>query len=158
MWILTAFGYIAYQLWAYLPDNILNHFGIYYIPSKYFALAVPAWIGMSFWLMVMAYVSYSMSHTHSKSSYFTMQDRHSALAHPRDIDKGPERKTTNASPLRNGDSQVAYFLNGPPRNSTQSLRSSSFMLPNYDPYRKIPDCVELPITVVNNVLYSQYRQ
>jgi hypothetical protein len=126
MWILTSFSFIAYLLWAFLPDTILNRFGIYYIPNKYFAIAVPTWIGMSTWLMIMAYVAYSMSHTHSKSSYFTMQDRHSALAHPRDIDKGPERKiivngaSPNLSPNRNhnSDSHVAFFLNGPPRNST----------------------------------------
>ena len=29
------------------------------------------------------------------------------------------------------------------------------LIMNIDPYRKIPDCVELPITVVNNVLYAK---
>jgi hypothetical protein len=29
------------------------------------------------------------------------------------------------------------------------------MLPNYDPFRKIPDCTEIPITVVSNILYAE---
>jgi hypothetical protein len=70
----------------------LNNFGIYYIPSKYLAIAVPSWIGVTAWVSVMAYFSYSMMHTHSKDSYFTMQDRHSALAHPRDVDGAPIKK------------------------------------------------------------------
>ena len=40
-----------------------------------------------------------MMHTHTRESYFTMQDRHSALAHPKDIDAAPVRNkpTTAAS-------------------------------------------------------------
>jgi len=78
-----------------LPDKILNNFGIHYIPSKYLAIAVPAWIGVSAYLLFMAYLAHSMMHTHSKESYFTMQDRHSALAHPRDVDSAPVKKLPN---------------------------------------------------------------
>ena len=72
MWIITGLGYIAYQIWAFVPDSVLNKFGIHYIPNKYLAIAVPAWVGVSCWFSVMVYIAYSMMHTHSKDSYFTM--------------------------------------------------------------------------------------
>ena len=53
------------------------------------SVAVPSWIIVTFWCSLMLYLSFSMMHTHSRNSYFTMQDRHSALAHPRDIDGDP---------------------------------------------------------------------
>jgi phosphatidylinositol glycan class P protein len=103
MWILTAVGFIVYQMWAYIPDRILNHFGIHYIPNKYLAVAVPVWGTMSVVCVIMLYLSYSMMHTHPRQSYFTMQDRHSALAHPRDIDAAPVRNkpgvTSSTSPI-----------------------------------------------------------
>lgn len=89
MWIMTAIGYMGYQFWAFVPDSMIQELGIYYIPNKYMAVAVPAWLGVSCWCILMLYLSFSMMHTHNKSSYFTLQDRHSAQAHPRDIDGGP---------------------------------------------------------------------
>ncbi len=144
-------------MWAFIPDKILNNFGIHYIPNKYLAVAVPTWFVVSVVCLIMLYLANSMMTTHPRNSYFTMQDRHSALAHPRDIDSGPvvNRQTSPISNFKlksssNADTQ-GHFLNEPPKSAT---RSGAFMLPNYDPYRKIPDCVELPITVVNNVLYA----
>jgi|LauGreDrversion4_2_1035121.scaffolds.fasta_scaffold559680_2 hypothetical protein len=89
MWIMTALGYFGYQFWAYVPDYIIQGLGINYIPNKYMAVAIPAWICITVWCVIMLYLSYSMMHTHNRNSYFTMQDRHSALAHPRDIDPPP---------------------------------------------------------------------
>ncbi|TNV71966.1 hypothetical protein FGO68_gene9029 [Halteria grandinella] len=144
-WIMTAASFFGYQFWAYVPEHILQSLGIHYIPNKYMAVAIPAWLGMSAWCILMLYLSHSMMHTHSKESYFTMQDRHSALAHPRDIDGGPTiqgkiDKTSMISRMNLGDI----------RNRTPA------QVLNIDPYKKIPDCVELPITVVNNVLYANY--
>ena len=86
-----------YQVWAFVPDYVLNHFGIHYIPNKYLSVAVPAWASMTVVCVIMLYLSYSMMHTHSRQSFFTMQDRHSALAQPKDIDSGPVRAKATAA-------------------------------------------------------------
>ena len=65
-WILTAVGFIVYQVWAYVPDYVLNNFGIHYIPNKYLSVAVPAWASMTVVCVIMLYLSYSMMHTHSR--------------------------------------------------------------------------------------------
>jgi phosphatidylinositol N-acetylglucosaminyltransferase subunit P len=66
MWILTAVTFMGYQFWAYVPENILQSLGIHYIPNKYMAVAVPAWIGLSIWCMIMIYLAHSMMHTHDR--------------------------------------------------------------------------------------------
>ena len=172
MWILTALGYIGYQFWAFVPEHILQNLGIHYIPNKYMSVAIPAWICITCWCMLMLYLSHSMMHTHSKNSYFTMQDRHSALAHPRDIDHDPKEHLGKAQ-INNHFSSSAILQNATPPSIIKAASTPLFQERqeklnkrgenrrcqyNIDPYRKIPNCVELPITVVNNVLYANYNQ
>ena len=40
-WIGSAFVFIIYMIWAFVPNEVLNDFGIYYIPDKYYAIAIP---------------------------------------------------------------------------------------------------------------------
>lgn len=169
-WVMSAVGYFAYQFWAYVPDYIIQNLGINYIPNKYMAVAVPAWICITVWCVIMLYLSYSMMHTHTRSSYFTMQDRHSALAHPRDIDPPPTIHQTalnigNKSPSATFSKKVSHSARHRREGNDDSISYKNDSISTHDfiqqrmdiyedPYRKIPDCVELPITVVNNVLYA----
>ena len=34
---------VLFLLWAYLPESVLHAHGITYYPSKYWAVALPAW-------------------------------------------------------------------------------------------------------------------
>ena len=169
MWVMTSVGYLGYQIWAFVPDYIIQGFGINYIPNKYMAVAIPAWIAITVWCLIMLYLSYSMMHTHNRNSYFTMQDRHSAQAHPRDIDPPPTisqlhlsnksksvtfgKKVAHSAKHRTEDESV-FSRKNDGSSSTQDYIQSR-MEDYEDPYKKLPDCVELPITVVNRVLYLQ---
>ena len=82
MWNLTAVAYLVFLIWCYVPEHILNSWGIYYIPNKYYALALPAWFGVSCVTIVTLYIAYSMISIHPRHSYFTMQDRHTVLSNP----------------------------------------------------------------------------
>ena len=51
-WVLSAFVFIIYMIWAFVPDSILNEFGIYYIPDKYYAIAIPLWLLVSLFFVL----------------------------------------------------------------------------------------------------------
>ena len=46
-WILSALAFIAYMIWAFVPNEILRDYGIHYIPDKYYAIAFPLWFSVS---------------------------------------------------------------------------------------------------------------
>tara|TARA_B110000285_G_C14616889_1_gene377390 strand:+ start:260 stop:382 length:123 start_codon:yes stop_codon:yes gene_type:complete len=35
------------MIWAFVPNEVLNDFGIYYIPDKYYAIAIPLWFAVT---------------------------------------------------------------------------------------------------------------
>lgn len=35
---------VLYILWAYIPNSVLESYGIHYYPSKYWAVALPTWV------------------------------------------------------------------------------------------------------------------
>ena len=46
-WNLSAFVFVIYLIWAFVPNEYLNEFGIYYIPDKYYSIAIPLWLGVT---------------------------------------------------------------------------------------------------------------
>lgn len=46
-WNLSAVVFIIYIIWAFVPNEILNEFGIYYIPDKYYTIAIPLWFAVT---------------------------------------------------------------------------------------------------------------
>lgn len=53
-WITSSVAYVLYMLWAYTPSSMLEAHGVAYYPSKYWAVALPAWACVTvvfvFWL------------------------------------------------------------------------------------------------------------
>lgn len=51
---LHPFDAVLYMLWAYTPSSMLEAHGVAYYPSKYWAVALPAWACVTvvfvFWL------------------------------------------------------------------------------------------------------------
>jgi phosphatidylinositol N-acetylglucosaminyltransferase subunit P len=43
-WIASAVAFVAFLLWAVLPESALHAMGITYYPSKHWALAIPLWL------------------------------------------------------------------------------------------------------------------
>lgn len=45
---------VLFLLWAFTPDHVLEAHGVTYYPSKWWALAIPAWASVTvvfaFWL------------------------------------------------------------------------------------------------------------
>ncbi|KAL4458439.1 hypothetical protein ABPG75_013304 [Micractinium tetrahymenae] len=76
-WITSSVAYVLFLLWAYTPDHVLEAHGITYYPSKWWALALPAWacatVVFAFWL----YESLCMMSAPPPGAPSTLRDRHS---------------------------------------------------------------------------------
>ena len=64
-WIGTFILYSLYLIWAFVPDSILHKLGIYYYPSKYWALAIPSIICLTIIFLFITYQSLNMIITHN---------------------------------------------------------------------------------------------
>ena len=82
-WILSAIAFIAYMIWAFIPNSVLIGYGIYYIPDKYYAIAVPLWFAVTMFTVLQLYVSVCMVYTPNVESYETLQDKFSILKNPK---------------------------------------------------------------------------
>jgi len=69
---LTCVLQVVFLLWCYVPTSILNSWGIYYFPNKYYAIAFPTWFMVTVISGIFLYVSVGMMHCHSKDSFKTM--------------------------------------------------------------------------------------
>lgn len=81
-WNLSAVVFILYMIWAFVPDSVLNGFGIYYIPDKYYSIAIPLWFAVTLFTVFQLYVAVCMYSTPNIESYETLQDRHTILKNP----------------------------------------------------------------------------
>eukprot|EP00918_Siedleckia_nematoides_P063045 GHVU01137296.1.p1 GENE.GHVU01137296.1~~GHVU01137296.1.p1 ORF type:complete len:184 (-),score=8.91 GHVU01137296.1:282-833(-) len=69
-WILSRISFCLYLLWAVVPDHrIVNTLGFSYFPSKYWAIAFPQFIFVTFLFAVVAYWALSLTNTPALSSY-----------------------------------------------------------------------------------------
>ena len=55
-WICTFVLFLMYLIWAFVPDEILHHWGITYYPNKYWAIAAPTWLSVTFFAVIFLYV------------------------------------------------------------------------------------------------------
>lgn len=50
LYLASSIMFVIYLIWAFVPDHVLHHFGLTYLPQKYWAIAVPIY-GMVFLLV-----------------------------------------------------------------------------------------------------------
>lgn len=84
IWNLSSLMFLAFLIWCYVPTSVLNSWGLYYIPNKYYAIAFPTWFFVSLFMVVLLYVAVGMIHCHDRDSYKTMQDYATILTKPKD--------------------------------------------------------------------------
>lgn len=71
-WNLSAIVFVIYMVWAFVPNEVLNEFGIYYIPDKYYAIAIPLWLAVTLFTVLQLYVTICIYATPSLDSYETL--------------------------------------------------------------------------------------
>jgi phosphatidylinositol glycan class P protein len=79
-YIVTILGYVIFWLWALVPDAVLKDIGITYYPSRYYAIALPAYFMVLYVLSGCVYMAINMIKTHPNDSIYTILDEHSKRA------------------------------------------------------------------------------
>ncbi|CAK9318922.1 unnamed protein product [Citrullus colocynthis] len=75
--ISTVVATVIYLIWAYLPDSCLHSIGIYYYPSRYWALAVPVFVMVSIALALLFYIGINFLSTPTPTSFHIIFDEFS---------------------------------------------------------------------------------
>ncbi|XP_057807910.1 phosphatidylinositol N-acetylglucosaminyltransferase subunit P [Salvia miltiorrhiza] len=75
--ITTVVFTVIFIVWAYVPDHWLHSIGIYYYPSRYWALAVPAYVMVTILLAITFYIGMNFMATPPPTSLNIMFDEFS---------------------------------------------------------------------------------
>ncbi|CAM0871323.1 unnamed protein product [Alopecurus aequalis] len=75
--ITTVIATAVYLVWAYTPEPWLHSLGITYYPTKYWAVAVPAFVMVAVALSLLAYVGSNFLATPPPTSFTTIFDEYS---------------------------------------------------------------------------------
>jgi hypothetical protein len=74
-WIASIFVYICFLAWALLPKKILYALGITYYPSRYYAIALPAYAIILYLLSGLAYIGLNLVNTLDPDDLATIRDK-----------------------------------------------------------------------------------
>ena len=78
MWLASYLSLLLYLLWAILPDHLLQLAGLEFLPQKYWAVAVPIYLSVCFFLLVLVvYPSLGMLITPQPHHLNNVTDRRS---------------------------------------------------------------------------------
>ncbi|XP_076958424.1 phosphatidylinositol N-acetylglucosaminyltransferase subunit P-like isoform X3 [Bidens hawaiensis] len=61
--ISTVVATVIFMVWAYVPDPWLHSIGIFYYPSKYWALALPTYVMVTVVTMLLFYIGLNFMST-----------------------------------------------------------------------------------------------
>ncbi|KAL6077463.1 Phosphatidylinositol N-acetylglucosaminyltransferase subunit P [Balamuthia mandrillaris] len=157
-WIATFGLWVAYMLWAYLPDEWLHSMGIYYYPSKYWSIAVPAWISLSGVLVFFFYMELTMLDTDDLDKHTTHIDKLSR--------KGIEGLDQNAilglHLLCQRDAKLLSKKAKQEHEEKQKQEKKAEVEEDEEDEQgseeEVPPIADLPIEVVNMFLFDNDRQ
>lgn len=62
LYLFSSLAFGVYLLWSYLPSPILHALGIEYYPSRWWSLAVPAWVVMALVYIFVALSAYNIGY------------------------------------------------------------------------------------------------
>lgn len=79
-WTASIFVYLCFVAWAVLPGKTLHYFGITYYPSRYYAVALPAYVLVVYSLSGLAYMGLNMFNTLDPEDKATMTDVRSSAS------------------------------------------------------------------------------
>ncbi|CAN0006024.1 unnamed protein product [Ectocarpus sp. 8 AP-2014] len=71
-WIASLVAYALYLVWAYVPESTLQALGITYYPSKYWAIAIPSAIFVTWSVAVLVYIAVNFMSTAPLDSFDTI--------------------------------------------------------------------------------------
>eukprot|EP00922_Rhytidocystis_sp_ex-Travisia-forbesii_P050100 GHVS01074537.1.p1 GENE.GHVS01074537.1~~GHVS01074537.1.p1 ORF type:complete len:187 (+),score=27.09 GHVS01074537.1:25-561(+) len=150
--------YGVYLLWALAPDSFLISLGIEYYPDRYWALAVPAYIIVSFLCGFTSYIAVNLIVTPPLNSLKLVSDEYSRLAplpplHP----VRPPPPVVSSSPVHPPPSHMNSALPQLPSSLVSSVcpvchhRKETLSFRGYP----VAPIEELSLHAVNRLLFSK---
>ncbi len=146
LYVSTFIGALLYLAWALLPDTLLHSWGITYYPSKYWALALPAWgcsmlaaVPLVYFLVNMT-STLPLDHTNLLSDGWTTQQKQQMKRQKVQLEKEKEWEEE-----RSGSRSVAGE-----ESLCQQQRKQQQSTERYS----IPDVLDIPLERINQLLYS----
>ena len=73
-WAASIFVYLCFVAWALLPSQTLHYIGVTYYPSRYYAIALPAYVLVVYALSGIAYIGINMMNTNDPEDMATVRD------------------------------------------------------------------------------------
>lgn len=73
-WISSYCMYLCYLIWVFSPRIYLEYIGFTYYPSRYYAIALPAYFLMVYILWNIGYLAYNMMQTADPEDFVTFLD------------------------------------------------------------------------------------
>lgn len=73
-WVGSYVFLVCYLGWAFLPARILHKMGITYYPSRFYAVAIPAYCLVVYILVVVGYIGFNMMNTPEPEDLITVRD------------------------------------------------------------------------------------
>ena len=81
-WIVSAMATLFLIYWAIFPEYIIEVCGFYFMPNKYYVNAFTNWLGVTIVTETLIVIGLSLSYSHDRESYLTLQDRYTRLKQP----------------------------------------------------------------------------
>ena len=79
-WLMSGLALIIFLLWAIMPEHVWDDFGVTYYPSRYWALAIPAYVVMSYFFMCAVHVGIGLMRTPPLGSAKLISDQYTREA------------------------------------------------------------------------------
>lgn len=76
-WIASMVVFVVFLIWAFSPRSLFHEMGITYYPSRYYALALPAYMIMLVFVINMSYIGINMMMTLDPDDMRTIRDSQS---------------------------------------------------------------------------------
>jgi ABC-type Na+ efflux pump permease subunit len=73
-WIASMVVFVVFILWAFSPRSFFHEIGITYYPSRYYAIALPAYIIVVLFIIIMSYIGINLMMTLEPDDMFTIKD------------------------------------------------------------------------------------
>ncbi|KAJ1711927.1 PIG-P-domain-containing protein [Aspergillus flavus] len=109
LYLASSLAFLLYILWSYLPKPFLHQLGITYYPTRWWSLAIPAWLVMTIVYIYIALASYNTGYmTLPMNSVENIVDE---VANVAVIDGKARRRPGGAAKMKPG--ATSYQIMGP---------------------------------------------
>lgn len=138
MYIFSNITLFIYCAWAFLPDDVLHYFNIYYYPQKYWSVAIPIQflLALTFFALFI-YPSANLILSVSTDNIRTISDSHSIT----ELQNSPGRMHDNINPCSC-------------KHKDKCIKEEYNAFPVYENEEMIPHIQDLDIRIVCRKLYS----